>query len=145
MLASMLAKTPTSLPEGKIQIPPSMISSTPDVKLPPNLEKKLIQIQHPQTSQQQQLHMVTPHQSNVLNIQSSSQSTMANQTMASQVTQTNLHLQLQQQPQHHRVQTPVTISMPTHMAIKSAAHHNNSIQLRPNMQQSSPQVNKTEQ
>lgn len=41
MLASMLARTPTSIPED-ISIPTSIISQTPDAKLPRNLEKKLI-------------------------------------------------------------------------------------------------------
>jgi len=41
MLASMLARTPTSVPE-EITIPTSIISQTPDAKLPRNLEKKLI-------------------------------------------------------------------------------------------------------
>ncbi|CAG2108313.1 unnamed protein product, partial [Medioppia subpectinata] len=60
MLASMLARTPTSVPE-EITIPPSMISQTPDAKLPRNLEKKLMNPtqgmpgQHQQHPQQQQL------------------------------------------------------------------------------------------
>jgi hypothetical protein len=41
MLASMLARTPTSVPE-EITIPTSIITQTPDAKLPRNLEKKLI-------------------------------------------------------------------------------------------------------
>ena len=54
MLASMLARTPTSLPE-EISIPTSIISQTPDAKLPRNLEKKLIPTPlhpHPQQSGQ---------------------------------------------------------------------------------------------
>ena len=61
MLASMLARTPTSIPED-ISIPSSIITQTPDAKLPRNLEKKLIPTPlhpHPVSQSGQQLSQVT--------------------------------------------------------------------------------------
>lgn len=64
MLASMLAKTPTSLSEEKIDVNPTIISATPDIKLPRDLEHKLQQpISHPlqpPTSVQSSTHVSQP-------------------------------------------------------------------------------------
>lgn len=125
MLAKMLEKT--SVPEEKIQIPSSIISSTPDVKLPPNLDKKILPTpsaaaaaaaassssavtsQHQQTSMMQQRFV----QSNVSQQQSS-----------------------QHPPQQSQHQLPTSASG-QFIAIKSSVGGNTGvpIQIRPNQQQ----------
>ena len=155
MLASMLAKTPTSLPEEKIQtIPPSMISSTPDVKLPPNLDKKIIptppttganvnqssQIQQTHSNQHlSQQHQITIQQANLMQQQQ-------------HIQDIQLQIQQQQQQQHHIVQQHTqqqqhlittigpggtTSLVPAPIAIKSGQqqqqqqiHHTNQSQLQ---------------
>ncbi|XP_075676651.1 uncharacterized protein LOC113796041 isoform X3 [Dermatophagoides pteronyssinus] len=146
MLASMLAKTPTSLPEEKIQtIPPSMISSTPDIKLPPNLDKKIIptppttgtntiqstqQIQQTHSNQHQQ-HHITLHQANSMQQQQPIQ---------------NIQLQIQQhaQQQQHLITTIVpgssTSMVSAPIAIKSGQqqqqiYHTNQSQLQQQIKQ----------
>lgn len=143
MLASMLAKTPTSLPEEKIQtIPPSMISSTPDVKLPPNLDKKILPTPNFNQQQEQQRHQM------VKNFQQPSHSNISANSMPLQNQQQiqsipNIQLQLQQSHQIQSQQNLITSAVglsgvvttntvtsgpPTHVAVKS-------VQINPNQMQ----------
>ncbi|OTF76477.1 hypothetical protein BLA29_006319 [Euroglyphus maynei] len=143
MLASMLAKTPTSLPEEKIQtIPPSMISSTPDVKLPPNLDKKIIPTPPTtgaNTNQSSQMHQTHPNQ----HLNNLMQPQQQIQHIQLQIQQQQHHIAQQHaQQQQHLITTigPGSSTSMTPIAIKSGQqqqqiHYTNQSQLQQQIKQ----------